>query len=116
MYFFVARVDYKSSYQVVSLSVTNSSVYVSWPKSDQVTAGLESYYRYVVEATASGQDPKQEITQFETGQGDQTAVISDLTHNTEYKITVRICARHNSERLNGSAGYPLTVKTKCTGE
>ncbi|KAI0221675.1 Receptor-type tyrosine-protein phosphatase T [Lamellibrachia satsuma] len=108
------RVHYKSSYHVVSLSVTSSSVTVSWPKSDQVTAGLESYYRYVVEATVSGQDPKQEIIQFETGQGDQTAVISDLTHNTEYKITVRICARHNSERLNGSAGYPLTVKTKCT--
>ncbi|KAI0209895.1 hypothetical protein LSAT2_005329, partial [Lamellibrachia satsuma] len=110
----IIRVDYKSSYHVVSLSVTSSSVNVSWPKSDQVTAGLESYYKYVVEATASGQDPKQEITQFEPGQGDQTAVITDLTHNTEYKITVRICARHNSERLNGSAGYPLTVKTKCT--
>jgi len=65
---------------------TSYSVKVSWPKSDEVTAGLESYYQYVVEATASGQDPVQVTRQLESGQSDLTAVLVGLRHNSEYEI------------------------------
>ena len=83
---------------------------VSWPKSDQVTTGLESYYQYVVEATTSGQDPVEVVKQLES---DLTAVIRGLQHNREYEIRVRVTDK--TQTLKGAAGGPLKVKTKCAG-
>ena len=92
------------------MSETSSSVTVSWPKSDQVTTGLESYYRYVVEATTSGQQPVDVVKQLES---DPTAVITGLQHNREYEIRVRVTDERQT--VKGAAGGPLKVKTKCTG-
>ena len=92
------------------MSETSSSVTVRWPKSDQVTTGLESYYRYVVEATTGGQDPVEVVKQLES---DLTAVIPGLQHNREYEIRVRVTDERQT--LKGTAGGPLKVKTKCTG-
>ena len=93
---------------------TSSSVTVSWPKSNQVTTALESYYRYVVQAAASGQATKNVTKQFETGQGDQSAVLVGLRHNTDYEIRVRIS--DSTQTLGGSPGGTLHVKTKCKGK
>ena len=112
MCLFVVRVDYSPTPQLVSK--TSSSVTVSWPKSDQVTTGLESYYQYVVEATTGGQYIMREFVPYETGQNNAT--VNGLIHNTDYEIRVKICARLNGQLLNGSTGGSITVKTECTGE
>ncbi|KAK2156855.1 hypothetical protein NP493_1931g00000 [Ridgeia piscesae] len=108
----IVRVDYSSTPQLVSK--TSSSVTVSWTKSDQVTAGLESYYQYAVEATTSGQYIMREFVPYETGRNDPTATVTGLMHNTAYEIRVKICARRNGQILNGSTGESITLKTQCT--
>ena len=114
MCLFVVRVDYSPTPQLVSK--TSSSVTLSWPKSDQVTTGLDSYYQYVVEATTGGQYIMREFVPYETEQNDPNATVTGLIHNTEYEIRVKICARLNSQLLNGSTGGSITVKTECKGE
>ena len=114
MCLFVVRVDYSSTPHLVSK--TSSSVTVSWPKSDKVTTGLESYYQYAVEATTGGQYVMREFVPYETGQNDPTATVTGLMHNTAYEIRVKICARRNGQVLNGSIGGSITEKTQCTGE
>ncbi|KAI0221423.1 hypothetical protein LSAT2_027240 [Lamellibrachia satsuma] len=106
----IKKVDYSSTPK--NVSVSSSSVSVSWPQSKQVPPGLESYYQYVVEA-ADGQSTKQVTRHFMAEQSDQTVDIDDLKHNTYYNIKVRIDAEHNTQKREGNAGGVLRVKTKC---
>ena len=107
---FTVRVDYHST--PTRLSVTSSSVSVSWPQSEAVPRGLESYYQYVVEA-ADGHDTKEVTRPFIAGQASQTADITGLKHNTKYQIKVRIDATYKKETKRGYAGPSLAVKTAC---
>ena len=87
---------------------------VSWPHSEQVTAGLEQYYHYVIEVATSGQDPKPAKT-VTVPMGDNTTDITDLKYNTLYNVRVRIDAEHGTRRLEGQSGEAIGVKTKCRG-
>ena len=109
-YLFTVRVDYHST--PTRLSVTSSSVSVSWPQSGGVPGVLESYYQYVVEA-ADGRGIKMETRPFIAGRASQTADITGLKHNTLYHIKVRIVATHNSQKREGDPGGTLDVKTAC---
>ena len=108
--FFTVRVDYNST--PTGLSVTSSSVSVSWPQSGGVPRGLESYYQYVVEA-ADGRGTRKVTRPFIAGQASQTANITGLKHNTKYDVKVRIDATHNSQTREGHPGRTLRVKTAC---
>ena len=107
---FAAKVNYESPPK--NLSVTSSSVSVSWPQSGGVPHGLESYYQYVVEVQ-DGQGTREVTRPFIAGQAIQTADIRGLKHNTLYHIKVRIVATHNSQTRNGNAGDTLDVTTPC---
>ena len=107
---FAVEVNYGST--PARLSVTSSSVFVSWPQSGGVPRGLESYYQYVVEA-ADGRDTTMETRPFIAGQVTQIANITGLKHNIMYNVKVRIDATHNSQTRKGSAGGTLGVKTAC---
>ena len=85
---------------------------VSWPHSEQVTAGLEQYYHYVIEVATSGQDPKPAKT---VKMGDNTTDVTGLKYNTLYNVRVRIDAEHGTRRLEGQSGNAIGVKTKCRG-
>ena len=113
LYLLAVRVDYQSTPK--KLSVTSSSASVSWPQSERVPPGLESYYQYVVEY-ADGQGTETLTRPFIAGQGDQSVEIKGLKHNTNYYIKVRIDARHNNQTRQGSAGQTLTLKTTITGK
>ena len=108
LYFFAVTVNYHST--PTRLSVTSSSVSVSWPQSGGVPRGLESYYQYVVEA-ADGAGTKEMTRPFIAGRATQAADISGLKHSTNYLITVRIDATHNSHTRKGNPGGTLYVTT-----
>ena len=107
---FVVTVNYEST--PTKLSVTSSSVSVSWPQSGGVPRGLESYYQYVVDVL-DGRGTRKVDRPFIAGQAIQTADIRGLKHNTLYHIKVRIVATHNSQTRNGNAGDTLDVTTPC---
>ena len=109
-YLIAVTINYEST--PTKLSVTSSSVSVSWSQSGGVPRGLESYYQYVVEA-ADGRGTRKVTIPVTAGLASQTADIRGLKHNTLYHIKVRIDATHNSKTREGNHGRTLYVKTTC---
>ena len=109
--FFAVQVNYASTPRPDS--VTSLSMSISWPQTEQVTAGLEQHYRYVVEIAESGQDaePRTMIVQM----GENTTDVTGLKYNTLYNVRVRIDAEHDTQTLEGQPGDDIGVKTKCRG-